>query len=86
MNRNNENLNKTRDILKHIPRVELRGRNEIVVENHSGILMFDTDIVRLKTKIGTLNIYGEKFNLLFMNGPTLVIEGKFKSLEYEGED
>ncbi|MGL4761742.1 MAG: YabP/YqfC family sporulation protein [Sarcina sp.] len=85
MNMNSESLNKTREIIKAMPKIEIKGKREIVVENHNGIIMFDTDIVRLKTKIGILNIYGENFNLLFMNGPTLVIEGDFKSLEYEGE-
>ncbi|MGL4654443.1 MAG: YabP/YqfC family sporulation protein [Sarcina sp.] len=85
MNKSNNNLNKARDIVSAMPRVELKGRREIIVENHNGIVIFDKDIVRLKTKIGILNIYGEEFNLLFMNGPTLVIEGNFKSLEYEGD-
>ena len=85
MDKSNESFNETRDILKAIPKVELKGRKEIVVENHIGIVIFDKDIVRLKTKIGILNIYGDEFNLLFMNGSTLVIEGKFKSLEYEGD-
>lgn len=85
MDKSNDSFNRTRDILKAIPKVELKGRKEIVVENHTGIVIFDKDIVRLKTKIGILNIYGDEFNLLFMNGSTLVIEGKFKSLEYEGD-
>ncbi|MGL4450771.1 MAG: YabP/YqfC family sporulation protein [Sarcina sp.] len=85
MSKNSNSFNNTRDILTAMPRIELKGKKEIIVENHSGIVIFDKDIVRLKTKIGILNIYGDEFNLLFMNGPTLVIEGKFKSLEYEGE-
>lgn len=85
MDKNNQSFNKTRDILKAIPKVEVKGKREITVENHTGIVIFDKDIVKLKTKIGILNIYGDEFNLLFMNGSTLVIEGDFKSLEYEGE-
>ncbi|MGL4739688.1 MAG: YabP/YqfC family sporulation protein [Sarcina sp.] len=83
--KNNDLVSSVNNIIRGLPRIEIKGKTEILIENHNGILMLDNDIVRLKTKLGILNIYGEKFSLLFMSGNTLVIGGEFKSLEYEGE-
>lgn len=82
--KNNDLIRSVNSIVKGFPRIEIKGKTEILIENHNGVLMLDNDIVRLKTKLGILNIYGEEFSLLFMSGNTLVIGGEFKSLEYEG--
>ncbi|MGL5634585.1 MAG: YabP/YqfC family sporulation protein [Sarcina sp.] len=82
--KNNDLVSSINNIIKGFPKIEIKGKTEILIENHNGILMLDSDIVRLKTKLGILNIYGENFSLLFMSGNTLVIGGEFRSLEYEG--
>lgn len=82
---NLDGLNATRNFISKMPRIEIMGKREIKIENHKGIIVFDNDKVKINTKIGILNILGNNFNILFMGGETLVIEGDFKSLEYEGE-
>lgn len=80
-----EKLDIPKDIVLSFPKIEIIGRNEIRVENHKGIIIFDKQEIKLKTKVGVLKILGDNFNLLFMGGETLIIEGDLKSLEYEGE-
>lgn len=80
-----DSLEKTRKIVSKMPKVEILGRRELKIENHKGIIVFDNDKVKINTKLGVLNINGNNFNILFMGGETLVIEGDFKSLNYEGE-
>ena len=79
-----DNFNKIREVLGDNPRVEVRGNKEILVENHKGIIILTDILVKIRTRIGILNIHGNKFNLLFMEGSTIVIEGEFISLNYEG--
>lgn len=91
MNSEKSNINKLdkldvpRNIVLKMPKVEIVGKNEIKIENHKGIIIFDTNEIKINTKLGVLRIEGANFNLLFMGGQTLVIEGSFKSLEYEGD-
>ena len=79
-----DNFNRAKELLVENPKVEVRGNKEILVENHKGIIILTDTLVRIKTKIGILNIHGSKFNLLFMEGATIVIAGEFVSLNYEG--
>lgn len=83
--KNSEGLNKVKSILKSEPRVQILGKNEILIENHKGIIALENDIVKIKTNIGILTLVGSNFNLLFMEGPTIVVEGKLESLSYGGE-
>ncbi|WP_297437345.1 YabP/YqfC family sporulation protein [uncultured Clostridium sp.] len=79
-----DNFNRAKELLVENPKVEVRGNKEVLVENHKGIIILTDTLVRIKTKIGILNIHGSKFNLLFMEGATIVIAGEFVSLDYEG--
>ena len=79
-----DNFNRAKELLVENPKVEVRGNKEVLVENHKGIIILTDTLVRIKTKIGILNIHGSKFNLLFMEGATIVIAGEFVSLNYEG--
>ena len=78
-----DKFNKAKEILVENPKIEVRGNREVLVENHKGIIILTDTLVRIKTKIGILNIHGNKFNLLFMEGATIVISGEFVSLNYE---
>lgn len=81
--KSSEGLNKVKDIIVSQPRVEVIGDKEILIENHKGIIVLEHDLVKLKTSIGILVIKGYGFNLLFMDGPTIVVEGRLESLAYE---
>lgn len=72
-----------RDIILDIPKITIIGDNEISIENHKGILLFDEKEVKIKTNLGSISIIGSKFEILFMVGETLTISGKFKTVVYE---
>lgn len=78
-----DSLSRVRDSIGNDVKVEVKGKKQILIENHRGIISLKDDLVKIRTKIGNLNIYGSKFNLLFMEGSTIVIEGDFVGLDYE---
>nr|WP_254906505.1 sporulation protein YqfC [Clostridium tyrobutyricum] len=73
-----------RDIILNMPKIQVTGDNEIIIENHKGIVLFDKSIVKINSGVGLISIYGDNFEVLFMGGSTITVGGKFKSIAYEG--
>lgn len=71
------------EISMDLPRVIVVGNREITVENHSGIIAFENNMVKIKSRIGVVTIYGENFKILFIGDTSMTMSGKFKGIEYE---
>lgn len=78
-------LDLPRDVILNMPKIQITGDREIIIENHKGIILFEKDKVRINSGVGLISIYGENFEVLFMGGSTITIGGKFKSITYEGK-
>jgi sporulation protein YqfC len=79
-----EKLDLPRDIILDIPKITIVGDNEITIENHKGIIIFDNNEVKVNSNVGCISIKGEKFEIRYIGGSTITISGKFKSAIYEG--
>lgn len=74
-----------KEVVTDVPKISVIGNNEVTIENHKGILSFDNDKMKVKTRLGNLVIEGKGIEILFIGGSTITISGLFKSLRYEGE-
>ncbi|ADK13874.1 MULTISPECIES: sporulation protein YqfC [Clostridium] len=72
------------DIILNMPQIKITGDNEIIIENHRGIIAFDESQIKVNSGIGLISIYGSRFEVLFMGGSTITIGGRFTSIVYEG--
>nr|WP_284703725.1 sporulation protein YqfC [Clostridium swellfunianum] len=81
-----EKLDLPRDVILNIPKITITGNNEIIVENHKGVILFEEKEIRINSNVGLIAIYGSGFEILFMGGSTLTVSGKFKSVVYEGNE
>ncbi|MBU5591025.1 sporulation protein YqfC [Clostridium sp. MSJ-4] len=81
-----EKLDLPRDIILDLPKITITGDRDINIENHKGIIIFDEDKVKISSKIGSITIYGNDFEVLFLGGKTLSLRGVFKSVVYEGNE
>ncbi|WP_333860102.1 sporulation protein YqfC [Clostridium sp.] len=79
-----DKLDLPRDIILNMPQIKITGKNEIVIENHRGIVLFDENQIKINSGVGLISIYGSKFEVLFMGGSTITIGGRFNSIVYEG--
>jgi sporulation protein YqfC len=77
-------LNFPKEIMLDLPRITITGDNEIDIENHKGIMLFEEDEVKINSKVGFIVIKGSGFEILFIGGTTVTISGNFKSITYEG--
>ena len=72
------------DISLDLPKIIVVGNREITIENHRGIMAFETNMVKINSRIGAITINGEKFEILFIGDTTITINGIFKNISYEG--
>ena len=75
-----------RDIILNLPKITIISNNEITIENHKGVVLFEEKEVKINSNVGLISIFGTGFEILFMGGSTLTLSGKFKSVVYEGNE
>lgn len=78
-----EKLDLPKDIVLNFPKITIVGNNEITIENHKGIILFERNIIKINTKIKVIDIEGDNFEILYIGDSTITISGKFKSISYE---
>lgn len=71
------------DISLDLPRIIVIGNREITIENHKGIIFFETNMVKINSRIGAIIINGENFEILFIAETSITISGIFKGISYE---
>ena len=72
-----------RDISLDLPKIIVIGNREIIIENHKGIIFFETNMVKINSRIGAIVIKGEAFEILFIAETSITISGKFQGISYE---
>ena len=72
-----------RDISLDLPKIIVIGNREIIIENHKGIIFFETNMVKINSRIGPIMIKGEKFEILFIAETSITISGNFQGISYE---
>ncbi|MBS5937170.1 sporulation protein YqfC [Clostridium sartagoforme] len=78
-----EKFDLPKDVVLNLPKITIIGNNEITIENHKGIILFERDIIKINTKVKVINIQGENFEILYIGDSTITISGRFKSVSYE---
>lgn len=78
-----EKLDLPKDIVLNLPKITIVGNDEITIENHKGIILFERNIIKINTKIKVIYIEGDNFEILYIGDSTITISGKFKSISYE---
>lgn len=79
-----EKLGLPRDVVLNIPKIVVTGDNELIIENHKGIIMFEENEIRVNSSVGVISLQGKKLEILFIGGSTIILGGKFKGINYEG--
>ncbi|MCY6354857.1 sporulation protein YqfC [Clostridium sp. ZS2-4] len=79
-----EKLDLPRDVVLDIPKITITGDNEIIIENHKGIIIFEEKEIKINSNVGVISINGERLEILFIGGSTVIVGGKFKGVTYEG--
>lgn len=71
------------DISLDMPKIIVVGNREITIENHRGIMSFQSNMVKINSRIGAITINGCDFEILFIGETSITIKGIFTGVSYE---
>lgn len=67
------------------PRAVLYGRTRVLVEQHAGLLSFDSALVALKTGRGVLRVRGKGLRITHFGAQDTLVEGDILSVAFDEE-
>lgn len=70
------------DLQVNQPTVTMVGTSFISIENYLSIVTFDTTIIKIKTRLKTIKIYGNKLSLKYITDSEIGIRGIIHGVEY----
>lgn len=85
-NRFNEISEMSKELTMGLPKIIVLGNKECMIENYQGIIEYENQKIRLKTKIGDVSIEGKELRINEIGEGEMLILGQVKSLLLEGEE
>jgi sporulation protein YqfC len=76
-------LDLPKDIVLDLPRVVVTGRIAVFIENHRGIVEYNSENVRINTAVGVLGIKGDDLIIKSIVADEITVEGQLKAIEFE---
>ena len=77
-----EKLELPQDIVLGVPILTMQGNTELLIENHRGLLQYDTDEIRARTKTFAVQIEGKELNIQEYRKDLLIIRGKIERMQF----
>ena len=86
-NKYNRKINKLLEIpdevCSNIPKIIIKGFEEMIIENFKAIIEYEEFFVKINTHIGAINVNGYNLHLENMTTDDLRITGKIESFDFE---
>lgn len=70
------------DLLVNKSTVTIIGNTFVSIENYISILTYETNLIKIKTKIKNIKICGEKLSLKYITDGEIGIKGIIYTVEY----
>lgn len=71
-----------KDIMLNLPRISMIGNNQMLVENHRGVIEYTPQKIRLNSSIGVIRIEGQDMDLKNIAADDVMITGVIKLVEF----
>lgn len=76
-----ETLELPKDIVMDVPKITIIGNIQLNIENHLGIVEYNSKTIRINTGIGMFKINGENMVIRNIASDEIVIEGRIENLD-----
>ena len=70
------------DIIMNTVRVTMVGRGELLIENHSGIIEYTSELLRVKVSDGELSVSGTGLSLAVIEKEQVRVAGTVSAVRY----
>ena len=81
-----ETANAPKDVIMGLPLIHLTGQCEVSIENYRGIQEYTQELIRVKTKAGTIRITGKRMCIEYYMKDEMKITGKIWKVEFEKKE
>lgn len=81
-----QKLDIPKDSILDLPKITVVSNSEITIENHKGITVFEKEEIKVKTSVGILEILGDNFEISYVGGNTIVLNGRFNAIGYKKDE
>lgn len=72
-----------RDLMMDLPKVVIVGDVQAFIENHRGILVYTSELIRVNTTLGELEVTGLDLTLKNILPDEITVEGRIKSVAFK---
>lgn len=76
-------LDLPQDIILNVPKVIITGKIAVFIENHKGIIEYNSGLVKINTPVGIVCIKGEGLLIKTIVADEITVEGKIGAIEFE---
>ena len=77
-----EMFEQPKEITLNMPKISLIGNNQMLVENHRGIIEYTPNLIRVNSTVGVIRIQGNELKLRNIATEDIMINGGIKSMEF----
>lgn len=71
-----------KEIILNMPKMILIGKNQMLVENHRGIIEYTPNLIRVNSTVGVIKTQGKELNLRNIAADDIMISGDIESIEF----
>ena len=71
-----------REIMLNLPKISMIGSNQMLVENHKGVIEYTPQRIRVNSSIGVIRVQGNDMKLKNIAADDIMITGGIKSIEF----
>ena len=61
--------------------IRIQGNKRVIIENHLGVLIYENDIIHVKTKIQNVVIKGEKLKIGEITDFYIIVNGEIREIQ-----
>lgn len=77
-----QKLNIPEDISDGLPIVTVTGQCEVYVENYRGIIEYESNCIKLQTKVCRICMTGQNLEIVYYTNSDMKITGELESIHY----
>ncbi|MDD2503106.1 MAG: sporulation protein YqfC [Clostridia bacterium] len=71
-----------KDITLNLPRISMVGSNQMLVENHKGVIEYVPQRIRVNSSIGVIRVQGREMELKNIAADDIMITGDISMIEF----
>lgn len=76
-----EYMDLPREAVENLPSIKIIGSSQVEIENHRGIIEYKQEILKIKSTIGIIEVYGENLIIKEISSEDVIIDGVVSKVE-----